>query len=77
MTDLGKTRPFPSKNLGIKYLLCVVDVFVKYMWVKLLKEKLAETALNRLQLDSNLEPLSSQTNTPGNYEVWIHSETLT
>ena len=59
MTDLGKTRPFPSKNLGIKYLLCVVDVFVKYTWVKLLKEKLAETALNRLQLDSNPEPLSS------------------
>ena len=59
MPDLGKTRPLPSKNVGVKYLLCVVDVFVKYMWVKLLKEKLAETSLNRLQLDSKLEPLSS------------------
>ena len=59
MPDLGKTRPLPSKNVGVKYLLCVVDVFVKYMWVKLLKGKLAETSLNRLQLDSKLEPLSS------------------
>ena len=46
MKDLGKMRSLPSKNLGVKYLLCVVDNFIKYTWVKLLKEKLAETVLN-------------------------------
>ena len=44
--DLGKKRSFPSKNWGVKYLLCVVDVFMKYTRVKPLKEKLAETLLS-------------------------------
>ena len=28
-----------SDNRGVKYLLCVIDVFAKYAWVKLLEEK--------------------------------------
>ena len=28
-----------SKNKIVKYLLCVIDVFTKYAWVKTLKEK--------------------------------------
>ena len=28
-----------SKNWGAKYLLCVIDVFTKYAWVKRLKDK--------------------------------------
>ena len=31
-TDLGKTKPLPSKNLGGKYLLCVVDVRGLNLW---------------------------------------------
>lgn len=32
-----------SKNLDIKYLLCVTDVFTKYTWVKNLTNKKAKT----------------------------------
>ena len=28
-----------SKNKNIKYLLCIIDVFTKYAWIKLLKDK--------------------------------------
>ena len=42
--DLGKKRSFPSKNWGVKYLLCVVDVFIKYTWITPLKEKLIDKA---------------------------------
>ena len=30
---------FSSKNWGVEYLLCAIDVFTKYAWVKLLKDK--------------------------------------
>ena len=36
----------PSKNKNVKYLLCVIDVFTKYTWVKPLKDKKDKTALN-------------------------------
>ena len=45
-TGLGKTESLPSKNWIVKYLLCVADVFIKYTWVKPLKEKLVETILS-------------------------------
>ena len=35
----------PSKNWGIKYLLCVTDVFTKYAWVKPSKDKKVRTVL--------------------------------
>ena len=35
-----------SKNRKVKYLLCVVDVFTKYAWVKLSKEKKCKIVLN-------------------------------
>ena len=34
-----------SFNCGIKYLLCVIDVFTKNAWVKPSKDKKAKTAL--------------------------------
>ena len=37
---------FPSKNKNVKYLLCVIDVFAKYAWVKPLKYKKGKTILN-------------------------------
>ena len=33
-------------NRGIKYLLCVIDIFTKYAWVKALKGKKAKTILH-------------------------------
>ena len=35
-----------SNNQGVKYLLCVIDVFTKYAWIKPLKYKKAKTVLN-------------------------------
>ena len=35
-----------SKNRNVRYLLFVIDVFTKYAWVKLLKDKKGKTALN-------------------------------
>ena len=35
-----------SKNKNVKYLLCVIDVFTKYAWVKPLKDKKCKTILN-------------------------------
>ena len=45
-TDLAVTESLSSKNKNIKYLLCAIDVFTKYAWVKLLKDKKGKTVLN-------------------------------
>ena len=37
-----------SKNNNVKYLLCVINVFTKYAWVKHLKDKKGKTVLNAL-----------------------------
>ena len=41
-------KSLPSKNKNFKYLLCVIDVFTKYTWVKPLKDKKGKTVLNAL-----------------------------
>ena len=48
-----------SKNKKIKYLLCAMDVFTKYAWVKLLKDKKGKTVLNaffKTVYESNHKP---------------------
>ena len=35
-----------SKNKNVKYSLCVIAVFIKYAWVKLLKDKNGKIILN-------------------------------
>ena len=37
--DLAEMGSLPTKNKNVKYLLCVIDVFTKYAWVKPLKDK--------------------------------------
>ena len=44
--DLAEMGLLSSKNCGAKYLLCVIDVFANYAWVKPLKDKKAKTVLN-------------------------------
>ena len=34
-----------SKNRGVKYLLCLISVFIKYSWVKTLKNKKVKAVL--------------------------------
>ena len=35
-----------SKNKNVRYLLCFIDAFNKYAWVKHLKDKNGQTVLN-------------------------------
>ena len=35
-----------SQNKNVKYLLCVIDIFTKYTWIKPLKDKKGKTVLN-------------------------------
>ena len=39
-------EPLFSKNKNVKYLLRVIDVFTKYIWVKLVEEKKDKIVLN-------------------------------
>ena len=34
------------KNKNVKYLLCIIDIFTKYAWVKPVKDKKGKTVLN-------------------------------
>ena len=48
-----------SKNKNVKYLLCVIDVFTKYGWVKPVKEKRGKTFFNafiEIVNESNRKP---------------------
>ena len=55
-----------SENTNVKYLLCAVDVFTKYAWVKnLLKDKKGITVLNafiEIVNESNCKP----------NKLWVH-----
>ena len=48
-----------SKNKNVKYLLCVIDNFTKYAWVKPLKDKKGKAVLNtfiKIVNESNRKP---------------------
>ena len=49
----------PSKNKNVKYLLCVIDGFTKYAWVKMLKDKKGKTVNAFIEIvnESNRKPL--------------------
>ena len=44
--DLSEMKSLSSKNQNVKYLLCVTDIFIKYAWVKHLKDKKGNAVLN-------------------------------
>ena len=44
--DLAEMGLLSLFNHGVKYLLCVIDVFTKYAWIKPLKDKKAKTVLH-------------------------------
>ena len=44
--DFAQMASESFKHCGIKYLLCVIDVFTKYPWVKPLNNKKAMASLN-------------------------------
>ena len=46
--DLAEKGSLASFNCGVKYLLCVIDIFTKYAFVKLCQIKKAKTVLDGL-----------------------------
>ena len=43
---LTETESLSSKTKNVKYLLCFIDVFTTYAWIKTLKDKKCKTAFN-------------------------------
>ena len=57
--DLAEIGPSSSKNENIKCLLCFIDVFTKYIWIKPLKDKIGKIVLNafiEIVNESNCKP---------------------
>ena len=57
--DLAEIESLSSKEKNIKYLLCVIHVFIKYAWVKPSKGRKGETVLNafiKIVNESNRKP---------------------
>ena len=54
-----------SKNKRVKSLSCVIDVFTKYAWVKLLKDKKGKTVLNAF-----IEIVNESNHKPN--ELWVN-----
>ena len=46
--DLAEMKSLSSFNWNIKYLLCAIGVFTKYVWVNLSKDKKSKTLLQFL-----------------------------
>ena len=46
VADAVEMESLSSKNKNVKYLICLIDVFTKYAWVKSLKDKKRKTVLN-------------------------------
>lgn len=47
--DLADVSNISDENNGIKYLLFVIDIFSKYLWVEPLKNKTAKDVVKALQ----------------------------
>ena len=47
--DLADMQSLSRYNKGIKYLLCAIDLFSKYAWVILLKDKKGISIFNGFQ----------------------------
>ena len=57
--DLADMESLNKYNKGIKYLLCVIDLFSKYVWVILIKDKKGTSIVNafkKILSDSNRKP---------------------
>ena len=70
--DLAEMRPLSSKSRDVTYLLCVIDVFTKYVWVKSLKDKKSKTVLNgfiNIVNESNCKPNKLWVNQRENFKI--------
>ena len=49
--DLAEMGSLSSKNQGVKYSLWLIDVFIKYAWVKPLTDEKSKAVLNGFFLE--------------------------
>ena len=63
--DLAEMGRLSSFNSGVEYLLHVIDIFTKYVWVKPLKNKKAKTVLHGF-----LEAVSESKHKPN--KLWVN-----
>ena len=57
--DLAEMGSLSSRIRNVEYILCVIDVFTKYAWAQLLKDKKVKTVLNaftEMVNESNRKP---------------------
>ena len=52
--DLAEMGSLSSKSKNVKYLLCVIDIFTKFPWVKALKDKKVNQFLMLLSKSNRL-----------------------
>ena len=46
VADLAEMGSLSSKIKNVRYLLCAIDIFTKYAWVKPLKDKKGKVVIN-------------------------------
>ena len=51
--DLAEMESLSSKNRNVKYLLCVINFFIKNAWINSLKDKKGKTVLNAFKKTVN------------------------
>ena len=59
VADLAEMKSLSSKNKNVEYVLCVIDIFTRYAWVKPLKDKKDKTVINafiEIVNESNRKP---------------------
>lgn len=61
--DLADVQNLSEFNKGIKYLLVIVDVFSRFLWVRCLKDKKAQSVIDAFKdiLGGPLEPKAIRT----------------
>ena len=62
--DLADMQSLSKCNKGIKYLLCTIDIFSKYVWVIYLKDKTGTIAINAFK------KIISNGRKPN--KIWVH-----
>ena len=62
--DLADMQSLSKYNKGIKYLLCAIDIFSKYVWVVSLKDKRGISIVNAFQ------KIISKGRTPN--KIWVY-----
>ena len=65
--DLAEIGSISLMNKNVKYLSCVMDVFIKYAWVKPFKNKSDKTVLNAF-----IEIVNESNHKPN--KLWIDQE---